>query len=184
MRFWTVPVVLLILTASSQAQIPIYGGYFQPYYPGAYAPPYFPQAYYPQPYIFPPSVPTPYVPTPYVPPAGYWPPEVTVRDNTNEVDSLNRQVQTLNDEVRMLQSQLTVAQTQVQTQAEALARAEAESPREPSPPSTVLVLKNGQRIKTQGYALSGDTLWIITPSGRQRMSLSNVNVEATRRANQ
>jgi hypothetical protein len=190
MKFWRVPVILLVLTLTSQAQIPIYGGYsyLQQYYPGAYAPPYYPQAYYLQPYISQsyvptPFVPTPFVPTPYVPPPAYWPypmAAVTVPDNTAKVDTLTKQVQDLNDEVKMLQSELTVVQTQAQNaQPQALARVDV-PPRELSP-SLVLVLKNGQRIEAQGYAFARDTLWIFTPSGTLRMLLSNLNVAATRR---
>ena len=186
MKFWTVPVILLVLTLTSQAQIPIYGGYsyWDPYYPGAYAPPYYPQAYYLQPYFSQSYIPTPYVPTPYVPPPAYWPYPIAafaVPDNTAKVDTLTKQVQDLNDEVKLLQSELTVAQTQAQNaQAQALARVEGVPPRELSP-SMVLVLKNGQRIEAQGYAIAGDKLWIFTPSGTQRMLLSNVDAAATRR---
>jgi hypothetical protein len=107
---------------------------------------------------------------------------VAVPDNTAKVDTLTKQVQDLNDEVKVLQLELTLAQIQAQNaQPEALARVEEMPPPEPSP-TIVLVLKNGQRIEAQGYALAGDTLWIFTPSGTQRMLLSNVNVAATRRA--
>ena len=191
MKFWTVPVILLVLTLTAQAQIPIYGAYpyLQSYYPGAYAPAYYPQAYYlqaysSQSYIPTPFVQTPYVQTPYVPPPAYWPyPMATfaVPDNTAKVDTLTKQVQDLNDEVKLLQSELTVRQTLAYSpQPQALARVEGVPPRELSP-SMVLVLKNGQRIEAQGYAIAGDKLWIFTPSGTQRMLLSNVDAAATRR---
>jgi len=106
---------------------------------------------------------------------------VAVSDNTAKVDTLTKRVQDLNDEVKMLQSELIVAQTRAQNaQAQALARVEEVPPRELSP-SMVLVLKNGQRIEAQGYAFARDTLWIFTPSGTLRMLLSNLNVAATRR---
>jgi hypothetical protein len=151
MKFWTVPVILLVLTLTAQAQIPIYGAYpyLQSYYPGAYAPAYYPQAYYlqaysSQSYIPTPFVQTPYVQTPYVPPPAYWPyPMATfaVPDNTAKVDTLTKQVQDLNDEVKLLQSELTVRQTLAYSpQPQALARVGEVPPREPSP-SMVLVLK-------------------------------------------
>ena len=179
MKFWKAfpPLALLLfLTPAVHAQIPGYGGYsfWEPYYPGAIYSPYYPQAYYPQPYGT----------------QGYYvgtyglDPYMEAR-NTESIDSLTRQVQQLNDEIRMLESELTSAQAvqaQQAQQAEVQARAVDEPPPSPGPP-VILVLKNGQHIESQGYAAMGDTLWILTPSGSRRISRSSVDVAATKREN-
>ncbi len=90
-------------------------------------------------------------------------------------------MQQLTDEVRLLQAQVTAAQAQVQAQIQAQ-QPEVSRPAEPALP-VVLVLKNGKRLESRGYVRAGETLWIITPSGSQRMSLSNLNLVATQREN-
>ena len=176
MKLLTVLIAVLLFSAISQAQIPFYGTYgnLQPYYPGAFAPPYLPQAYYPQPYVFPPS----YTPYPVVEN------QFAVYDNRQNVDALERQVQQLSGELRLLQDQvMTANETQVQMQMQTQAqRSEATRPAEPATP-VVLVLKNGERLESQGYVIAGDKLWIVTPCGTERMSLSNINVAATQREN-
>jgi len=183
MKLLTVLIALLLFSAISQAQIPFYGMYttlqpyyatVQPYYPGAIALPYLPQAYYPQPYAFPPnSTPYPVVEN-----------QFTVYDNRQNVDALERQVQQLSGELRLLQDQVmtaTEAQVQMQMQTQAQ-RSEVSRPGKPAVP-VVLVLKNGERLECQGYVIVGDTLWIVTPGSTERMSLSNINVAATQREN-
>src|SRR5262249_17925071 len=140
----------------------------QPYYPGATLPPYYPQAYYPQPY----EVLAPYATNP-----------ISVTDNNAEIDVLNRQVQQLTDQVMQLQSQLAFAQQQpvIVTPAPP-AEAAAPQPAVPATPIT-LVFKNGAKVETQGYAIAGETLWILKPSGSERVALSQLNVAATQREN-
>ncbi len=143
MKFCAALVALLFLTVPSQAQIPVYGPYpfMQPYYPGAYAYPYYPQAYYPQPYGM----------------ETYVANESIISNNSDAVDTLTRRVEDLTEQVKMLEAQLTVAQAQPQPPV-------VEPPREPSVPM-VLVLKSGKQIETQGYAIAGDTLWVLSSSG-------------------
>ena len=172
MKVLTALTALFILSATSQAQIPFYGGYAtQPYYPGAIAPPYYPQAYYPQPYSFQPG----YAPYPYADD------QVAVYDNRESVDVLERRVRQLTDEVRLLQDQVTATEAQIQTQAQRR-HSPVSLPSEPAQP-VILILKNGKRLESQGYVIARGTLWVITPSGTERISLSNLNVAATRREN-
>jgi hypothetical protein len=163
---------LLLLSATAQAQIPFYGGYAtQPYYPGAIAPPYYPQAYYPQPYGFEPG----YVFYPYAEN------QVTAYDNRESADVLERRVRQLTGEVRSLQNQVIATEAQVQTQVQRQ-QSEVSPPSEPAQP-VVLILKDGKRLESQGYAIARDTLWVVTPCGTERISLSNLNVAATQREN-
>ena len=170
MKLLTAFIALFLLSATSQAQIPFYVGdsTLQPYYPGAIAPPYYPQAYYPQPYGVQPT---------YAP---YHTAENQVA-NFEAIDAVEQRVRQLTEEVRLLQAQLTATQAQVQAQIQTQHPA-VSRPAEPALP-VVLVLTNGKRIESRGYVIAGETLWIMTPSGSGRMSLSDLNVEATQREN-
>ena len=173
MKLLTALTGLLLFSAISQAQIPFYGGYtdVQAYYPGAIAPPFLPQAYYPQPYAFPPRYTYPYVEN-----------QFTSYDNHESVDALQRRVQQLSDEVSLLQNQVvtaTNAQLQMQMQTQ---RSQASRPPEPATP-VVLVLKNGDRLESQGYVITRDSLWIVTRCGTEKMPISQLNVAATQREN-
>jgi hypothetical protein len=177
MKLLTALTVLFLLSATSQAQIPFYRGYatLQPYYPGAIASPNYPQAYYPQQYGFQPA----YAPYPYAEN------QVAVADNRESVDALERRVQQLSDDVRLLQDQVTATEAQVQTQVQTQVQrqqSQVSPPSKPAPP-VVLILKNGKRLESQGYVSSGETLWIITAYGTERISLANLNVAATQREN-
>jgi hypothetical protein len=163
---------LLLLSATAQAQIPFYGGYAtQPYYPGAIAPPYFPQAYYPQPFGYEPG----YVFYPYAEN------QVAAYDNRESVDVLERRVRQLTGEVRSLQNQVIATEAQVQTQVQRQ-QSEVPPPSQPAQP-VALILKNGDRLVSQGYVVARNTLWVITPCGTERISLSNLDVAATQREN-
>jgi hypothetical protein len=161
MKFWAALALLLFLCVASQAQV-YYSGYpyLQPYYPGAYASPYYPQAYYPQLY-------------------GLETGSLVFTTNNESVDALTRQVQDLTDEVKMLQAQLATAQAQAEI------RVPAPAPLPPPEPSTpmVFVFNNGGQIESHGYAVVGDTVWIITSSGSLRVARSDLNLAATEREN-
>jgi hypothetical protein len=50
-------------------------------------------------------------------------------------------------------------------------------------PSMVLILKNGDRIEAPGYALVGSTLWILDAQSATKMSVDDLDVDATIKAN-
>ena len=105
MKFLAGFLTLLLFTTILQAQMPYAGSNLQPYYPGATAPPYYPQAYYPQPaYV---QIPA-YVQQPVYVQGPYVPPQLSVADNSAEVDNLSRQVEQLSDQLRQLEAQLTL----------------------------------------------------------------------------
>src|SRR5262249_46826463 len=96
-------------------------------------------------------------------------------------DALERRVQQLTDKVRLLQDRVTATEAQIQTQVQSQ-QSHVLRPSEPAAP-VVLILKNGKRLESQGYVVANETLWIITASGTERISLSNLNVAATQREN-
>jgi len=49
--------------------------------------------------------------------------------------------------------------------------------------SITLILKDGRRIEAPGYALVGSTLWILDSQGATKISLSDVDVDATQKEN-
>ena len=173
MKLSTALLALLVFSGISQAQVPFYGSYanLQPYYPGAIAPPNYPQTYYPQPSVFQSGY----------PPYAFAENPLVVYRNRQTVDALERRVQQLTDEVALLQDQVAATDAQLQAQAQAQ-QTKVSHPAEPAP-AVVFVLKNGQRLESRGYAIAGDTLWIITSSGTERMSLSNLNLAATHSEN-
>jgi hypothetical protein len=136
------------------------------YFPYSY--PYSPYPYSPivTPYVPEPYVPEPYIPSPYVDPMVY-------QNNDRAIDALNDQVQQLHGQVEELQQELEVAKQPPPT------------PAAPAMPPTpvVLVFRNGQRIETQGYAIVGPTLWILSSQGTKTVELARLDVDATREEN-
>src|SRR5262245_6803176 len=100
--------------------------------------------------------------------------------SNDQINSLNDQVQQLTNEVQQLQNQLAATPTPpVQPVVIEVA------PSIPPPPMkpTVLVFENGQKVKIQGYAIQGSTLWTTDQDGLRKIPLSDINLEATRKEN-
>jgi hypothetical protein len=56
---------------------------------------------------------------------------------------------------------------------------------QPQQPATVIVvLKNGTRFEAPGYALVGSTLWILDGQNARKVSINDVDRDATQKANQ
>jgi TolA-binding protein len=123
-------------------------------------------------------------PQPY-PPLWAYPLDRISAPNDDAIDALTQQVQQLNEEIRQLQAELAAAQAQAQQaqQAQQALTRSVQPPPGPAGPETVLVFKNGQKITSQGYAIAGDTLWALTPSGSERIAISSLDLRATQRAN-
>jgi len=100
-------------------------------------------------------------------------------DTNQTINTLTRQVQQLSETVQLLQAQITAAETQQPQPPAVGASAPAERPAKP----LILILKNGKHIAAQGYAIVGQSLWILTPGHSERVALSDVDVTATQRAN-
>ena len=173
MKFWMM-FIGLFLTPALQAQIPLDYRY-SPYYPAAsYLGAYYPggPAYYPGAYSVGAYFPQPCYFGYICDPSSF--------DTNQAIDTLSRRVQQLNETVQLLQAQLTAAQAQ-QPQPGALEPSGASTERPANP--VTLIFKNGKRIAAQGYAIMGQSLWILTPGGSERVALSDLDVAATQRAN-
>jgi hypothetical protein len=166
-----------VLFLASTAEAQLYPGYpnLQPYYPGAITQPFYPQAYYPVPFGLP----------NYggVDPLAMQRPGVvqqpTVSNMINSTDIVRQQVDQLTDQVRSVQAELTTAQQEL---AQLRASEIAPGPAKPETP-VVLVFKNGAVLESKGYAVARGRLWILTPSGPERIALSSLNVPETQREN-
>lgn len=54
---------------------------------------------------------------------------------------------------------------------------------DPPAPSTVLVFRDQHRQEIQNYAIVGTTMWAITPQRTQKISLAELDIPATTKAN-
>lgn len=64
-----------------------------------------------------------------------------------------------------------------------LAEPSAPSPAPTAQPETVLVFKDGHQQEIENYAIVGDTLWDLTGERRHKIALSDLNLDATVKAN-
>ena len=115
----------------------------------------------------------------YIPYPVYAAPSYQVTDSTstsaaNEYADLHADVGRLTSEVEQLRQQ----------------QALRDQTRQPSPPSpiventpTILVFRDGHRSEMQNYAIVGKTLWVFTEQRAQKIPVSDLDVEATRRVN-
>lgn len=90
---------------------------------------------------------------------------VYIEDNSGLRDEVSR----LADEVERLRDE----QAQQRTPA----------PRE-APVPTTLIYKDGRQAEVQNYAVVGQTLWIFNETHARKVPLSNLNLPATRAANE
>jgi hypothetical protein len=94
----------------------------------------------------------------------------SIGDQTGE--DLRSQVGQLRTEVQQLQTELAAARGQSTPTSAAAQNA------------VTLILKDGRRIEAAGYALVGSTLWILNAQDATKISLSDVDVDATQKENQ
>ena len=125
-----------------------------------------------------PFYPYSYYPDPYYPQPAYSTPDQS--SNIAQINSLTDQIQRLENEVQRLQDELAVTRAQ-QVPPSPL----QVTPPTPAPPvtPTVLVFQDGHKIEIQGYAIVGQTLWTTYQDGFQKIALSDLNLEATRKDN-
>ena len=96
----------------------------------------------------------------------------SIGDQTSE--DLRSQVGQLTTEVQQLQAELAAARGQSTPTSAAAQNA----------PAVTLILKDGRRIEAAGYALVGSTFWILNAQDATKISLSDVDVDATQKENQ
>jgi hypothetical protein len=68
-------------------------------------------------------------------------------------------------------------------QMQAFAAPAAPDPAPTAQPQTVLVFKDGHEQEVENYAIVGDTLWDLTGDRRHKIALSDLNLDATVKAN-
>lgn len=68
-------------------------------------------------------------------------------------------------------------------QMQAFAEPAAPDPAPTAQPQTVLVFKDGHQQEVENYAIIGDTLWDLSGDRRHRIALSDLNLDATVKAN-
>jgi hypothetical protein len=95
----------------------------------------------------------------------------SIGDQTSE--DLRSQVGQLTTEVQQLQAELAARGQSTPTSAAAQ-----------NAPTGTLILKDGRRIEAAGYALVGSTLWVLNAEDATKISLSDVDVDATQKENQ
>ena len=89
----------------------------------------------------------------------------------------------------MNQQSLEMQEQQRQEDADSNVRSDPQpQPREdaqtnPPAPSTVLVFRDQHRQEIQNYAILGTTLWAFAPQRTQRISLADLDIPATTKAN-
>jgi len=125
--------------------------------------------FFAQPVFFPYPI---YTPLPY-----YQVAEQTPATTSEQETDLAREVDQLRDEIERLRD-------------EERSREEARQPTsEPRPSAeektitTILVFRDGRRSEIQNYAIVDQTLWMLTEQRARKMSMSDLDVEATRKLN-
>ncbi len=103
--------------------------------------------------------------------------EQTPATTSEQEADLAREVGRLRDEIERLRD-------------EERSREEARQPASQPRPSaeekavaTILVFRDGHRSEIQNYAIVGQTLWVLTDQRARKMSMSDLDVEATRKLN-
>jgi hypothetical protein len=63
---------------------------------------------------------------------------------------------------------------------------QAAAPQEQAPPPIpiTLVLRSGEQLRVQNYAVTGNTFWDFTQTGTRKIPLSNIDIAASTRATQ
>jgi len=107
-------------------------------------------------------------------PASITPGQTTLSIGEQTGEDLRSQVGQLTTEVQQLEAELAAARGQSTPTSAAAQNA----------PAVTLILKDGRRIEAAGYALVGSTLWVLNAEDATKISLSDVDVDATQKENQ
>ncbi len=125
--------------------------------------------FFAQPVFFPYPI---YTPLPY-----YQVAEQAPATTSEQETDLAREVDRLRDEIERLQDEERSREE---------ARQAASQPRpsaEEKTATTILVFLDGRRSEIQNYAIVGQTLWMLTEQRARKVSMSDLDVEATRKLN-
>jgi hypothetical protein len=103
-------------------------------------------------------------------------PAVTSDNGSNSNDiQLAMQMQRLSDEMESMRDE----QRQANAARNSGASLSAHQPAE----STTFVFRDGHHIATQNYAITGQTLWVLSEHAAKKVSLADLDVVATEQAN-
>ena len=136
--------------------------YYQPFYGGA--------AYYPGGPAYYPGGPA------YYPGPPYFSVQETPKSDSNQVAELAYEVERLTQEIQRLREEQQSRDTQ---QAPPPSPVSNEKPSAP----TILVFRDGHQTQVQGYAIVGQTLWILTEQSSTRVPITDLDLEATQNLN-
>ena len=125
--------------------------------------------FFAQPVFFPYPI---YTPLPY-----YQVAEQTPATTSEQEADLAREVGRLRDEIERLRDEERSREEARQAASQARPSAEEKTA------TTILVFRDGRRSEIQNYAIVGQTLWMLTEQRARKMSMSDLDVEATRKLN-
>jgi len=118
-----------------------------------------------------------FFPYPIYTPVPYYPVAEQIPAATSEETDLAREVDRLRDEIERLRDEERSREE---------AREAVSQPRpsaEEKMATTILVFRDGHRSEIQNYAMVGQTLWMLTEQRARKVSISDLDVEATRKLN-
>ncbi len=104
---------------------------------------------------------------------------------SNQIENLRLQLQQLREQDEQLRQQLSQPAVPPPSYA-----APASPPAAPAgqsealPPATVLVFRDGHRREVRNFAIVGQTLWILSEAGAQKVPLSSLDLDQTVKANE
>jgi len=96
--------------------------------------------------------------------------------DSNQVNQLTSEVEQLRDEIYRLRQQSTPQIFNAPPFEQPLPSTRPALP-------TLLIFRDGRQIEAQGYAVVGQTIWILSEQTSTRVPLSDLDIEATQRAN-
>lgn len=110
-----------------------------------------------------------------------YPQQAPYPDNSNEI-ALTAEIQHLSDQIDDLRDDRNRGNNQPDQDRSATSSGSTLSAVPPSA-NTVFILRDGRRFTAQNYAISGQTLWILNEHSARKTALSDIDREATEKAN-
>jgi hypothetical protein len=134
--------------------------------------PFFCRHFFPNRFLFtqPVFVPYPVYSAPYYPVIAEPPPEAIDR-----AGDLAREIERVKDEVEQLRAE--------QASREQARQAAPQPPPAEENALTILVFRDGRRSEIRNYAILGQTLWALTEQHAEKVAISDLDVDATKKVN-
>lgn len=107
--------------------------------------------------------------------------------NAEQTAALSNQVSQLQAELDQLRQERAVREEQQYANRVANAPRSEPAPardEEPPAPPTILVFRDGRRAEARNYAVAGRTLWIFSEQRARKVPLADLDLDATRKANE